>query len=114
VAEVKSYESDAGSNSKPELESGRWIIDEEPSVTIATTKLQLGEPDEPEEGERLLHSQMWVKGTTLHFIMDSGIHKNLVSAEVIKRLALLTKLHPQPYTIGWLHQGSDIHVSQQC
>jgi hypothetical protein len=22
--------------------------------------------------------------------------------------------HPQPYTIGWLHQGSDLHVSQQC
>jgi hypothetical protein len=22
--------------------------------------------------------------------------------------------HPQPYTIGWLRQGSDIHVSQQC
>jgi hypothetical protein len=23
-------------------------------------------------------------------------------------------LHPQPYTIGWLHQGSDLCVSQQC
>jgi hypothetical protein len=22
--------------------------------------------------------------------------------------------HPQPYTIGWLHQGSDLRVSQQC
>jgi hypothetical protein len=22
--------------------------------------------------------------------------------------------HPQPYTIGWLHQESDIRVSQQC
>jgi hypothetical protein len=22
--------------------------------------------------------------------------------------------HPHPYTIGWLHQGSDLHVSQQC
>jgi hypothetical protein len=23
-------------------------------------------------------------------------------------------LHPQPYTIGWLCQGSDLHVNQQC
>jgi hypothetical protein len=23
-------------------------------------------------------------------------------------------LHPQPYTIRWLHQGSDLHVNQQC
>ena len=22
--------------------------------------------------------------------------------------------HPQPYTIEWLHQGSDLRVSQQC
>jgi hypothetical protein len=57
---------------------------------------------------------MWVKGTPLHFIVDSGSQKNLISAEVIKQLALLTMPHPQPYTIGWLHQGSDLHVIQQC
>jgi hypothetical protein len=50
----------------------------EPSATIATTKLQPGEPDEPEEGECLFHSQMWVKGTPLHFIVDSGSQKNLI------------------------------------
>jgi hypothetical protein len=22
--------------------------------------------------------------------------------------------HPKPYTIGWLHQGNDLRVSQQC
>jgi hypothetical protein len=71
VAEVKASESDAGSDSEPELERGRWIIDMEPSATVSTTKLQPGEPDEPEEGERLFHSQMWVKGTPLHFIIDS-------------------------------------------
>jgi hypothetical protein len=111
--EVKSYESDVGSESESELERGRWIIDAEPSATISTTKLQPGEPDEPEEGEHLFHSQMWVKGTPLHFIVDSGRKKNLISAEVIKLLALPTTLHPQPYTIRWLHQGSDdLHVSQ--
>jgi hypothetical protein len=67
-----------------------------------------GEPDEPEEGECLFHSQMWVKGTPLHFIVDSGSQKNLISVEVIKWLALPTMLHPQPYTIGWLRQGSDL------
>jgi hypothetical protein len=59
-----------------------------PSATVATTKVQPGEPDEPEEGECLFHSQMWVKGTPLHFIVDSGSQKNLISVEVIKRLAL--------------------------
>jgi hypothetical protein len=112
VAKVKASESDVDFDSEPEPERGIWIIDMEPSATIATTKLQPGELDEPEEGEHLFHSQMWVKGTPLHFIVDSDSHKNLISKEVIKRLALPTTLHPQPYTIGWLCQGSDLHVSQ--
>jgi hypothetical protein len=66
----------------------------EPSVTVSTTKLQPGEKDEPEEGKRLFHSQMWVKGTPLHFIVDSGSQKNLISAEVVKQLALLITPHP--------------------
>jgi hypothetical protein len=57
---------------------------------------------------------MWVKGAPLHFIVDSGSQKNLISAEVIKRLDLPMTPHPQPYTIGWLRQGRDLCVSQQC
>jgi hypothetical protein len=85
VAEVKSSESDADYDSEPEPKRGRRIIDMEPSATVATTKLQPSEPDEPKEGERLFHLQMWVKGTPLHFIVDSGSQKNLISAEVIKQ-----------------------------
>jgi hypothetical protein len=56
---------------------------------------------------------MWVKGTPLHFIIDSSSQKNLISAEVVKRLALPKMPHPYPYTIGWLRQGSDLRVNQQ-
>jgi hypothetical protein len=80
VAEVKASESNADYESEPELERGRLIIDVKPSATVSTTKLQPSEPDEPEEGECLFHSQMWVKGTPLHFIIDSGSHNNLIFA----------------------------------
>ena len=50
---------------------------------------------------------------SLHFIIDSGIQKNFILAEVDKQLALPTMSRPQTYTIGWLHQGRDLHVSQQ-
>jgi hypothetical protein len=103
-----------GSDSDSEPKRGRQIIDTEPSATVATTKLQPGEQDETEEGKHLFHSQMWVKGTPLHFIIDSGSQKNLISAKVVKRLTLSTTLHPHPYTIRWLRQGSNIHVNQQC
>jgi hypothetical protein len=114
VAKVKASESDVVFDSESELEKGRQIIDVEPNATISTTKLQPGEPDELEEGEHIFHSHMWVKGTSLHFIIDSGSQKNLISIEVVKRLDLPTTPHPQPYTIGWLRQGSNLRINQQC
>ena len=57
---------------------------------------------------------MWVKGAPIHFIVDSGSQKNMISAEVIKWLNLPMTLHLQPYTIDWLRQGRDLCVSQQC
>jgi hypothetical protein len=103
-----------GSNSESEPEKGRQIIDAKPSATVATAKIQPSEPDEPEEGRQIFHSQMWMKGTSLHFIIDSDSQKNLISAEVLKQSTLLTTPHPQPYTIGWLRQGSDLRANQQC
>jgi hypothetical protein len=45
-----------------------------------TATIQPEEPTNPEEGEIFFHSQMWVKGTLLHFIADSGSQKNLILA----------------------------------
>jgi hypothetical protein len=73
VVEVKAFESNVGSDYDSEPEKGRQIIETEPIATISTTKVQLDEPDEPEEGEHLFHSQMWVKGTPLHIIFDNSI-----------------------------------------
>jgi hypothetical protein len=54
------------------------------------------------------------KGVLLHFIVDRGIQKNLISTEVVKQLDLPMTLHLEPYTIGWLRQGRDLCVIQQC
>eukprot|EP00253_Pinus_taeda_P031924 PITA_31924 len=104
------------SESEPDKgnDKGKQIIDADPNATVATAKIQKNEPEDPEEEERLFHSQMWVRGSLLQFIVDSGSQKNLISVEVMKQLGLPTIAHPQPYTIGWLHQGWDICVSRQC
>jgi hypothetical protein len=62
----------------------RQIIDAEPTTTVTTATTQLEEIEDPEEGEHLFDSQMWVKRTLLHFIVDSERQKNLISAEVVK------------------------------
>jgi hypothetical protein len=72
VAKLKASESEADSDSESNPEGGKHIIDVEPSATVATTKVHPTEPKEPDEGERLFHSQMWVKGALVHFIVDSG------------------------------------------
>jgi hypothetical protein len=84
VAELKASKSDADSFSKSNPKGRKWIIDAKPNATVATTKFQPSELEEPEEGERLFHSKMWVKGAPLHFIVDSDIQNNLISVEVIK------------------------------
>jgi hypothetical protein len=72
VVEVKASGSNMGSDSESEPKKKRRIIDAEPNATIATTNIEPGELDEPKEGECLFHSQMWVKGTLFHFIVDRG------------------------------------------
>ena len=114
MTKLKDFESEVDSDSKSNLESGKKIIDVEPRAIVTTTKVQPSKLEELEEGEHLFHSQMWVKGTLLHLIFYSDSKKNQVSTEVIKWLDLPTTLHPHPYTIGWLLQGQDLHVNEQC
>ena len=102
VAEMKSSELDPDFDSQTKLDKGKRIIDVEPNATVSTAQIQPVEPEDPEEGERLFHSHMWVKGTPLHFIFYNGSQKNLISVEVVKRLKLPTTPHLQPYNIGWL------------
>jgi hypothetical protein len=65
------------------MDRKKKIIDMEPNVTIATTKVQLEVPKDSKEGECLFYSWMWVKGTLIHFIVDNKIQKTIISAKVI-------------------------------
>ena len=98
MAEIKASESDAyfDTESEPKKgnDKGNNIIDADPNATISTTNIQKEEPEDSEEEERLFHSQMWVKGSPLQFIIDSGNEKNLISSEVVNWLGFLTTSHP--------------------
>ena len=114
VVELKAPESNACSDPEPEPEKGddkgKKIIEAYPNSIVATTNLHSEDPEDTEEGERLFHSQIRVKGSPLQFLVDSGSQKDLISAEVVKRLGLPSLAHPQSYTIGWLHLGRYLHV----
>ena len=94
-------------------DNGKHIIDADPTSTVSTAHNQLEEPEESEAEEFPFHSQMWVKGIPLHFVVGNNNQKNLVLVEFIKRLELPTTPHLQPYNISWLRQGQDIRITQQ-
>ena len=105
LAEIKYSKSDPDSDSKPNATTaynGRQIIDADPTATVATIKIQLEDPKESQVEEHLFHSQIWVKGIPLHFVVNNGIQKNLILVEVVKILEFSTTPHPQPYNISWL------------
>jgi len=57
---------------------------------------------------------MLIKGDPIHFIVENGIKKNLISAEVVTQLNPPTTPHTHPYTISWICQGRDLCVGQHC
>jgi hypothetical protein len=94
VVEIKDKEPNPNSESDSENTGKIQIIDANPTAIVATATIQPEEPTDPKEGGHLFHSQMWVKGTPLHFIFYRRSQKNLISAEVIKQLGLPTTPHP--------------------
>lgn len=103
---MKSLDSDACSKIQLELDKGndkrKHIIDVEPSAIIATIKMNKIEPEDLEEWECLFHFQIWVRGSLLQFVVNSGSQYNLILVELMKRLGLPTTPHLQSYTIGWI------------
>ena len=92
---MKSSELEFESKFDSKQDKAKRIIDAKINATITTAEIQ---PKEPKGSAS--STQMWVKGTPLHFIIDNNSHKNLTSVEVIKMLKVSTTPHPQPYTIG--------------
>jgi len=78
VVKLKAFEWEVDSDYESNLEGEKRIIDVEPNIIVATTKVQPSEPKQLEEGEHLFHSRMWAKGAPLHFIVYSGSQKNLI------------------------------------
>jgi hypothetical protein len=79
VAEIKDKDPNTNLESNYENIGKRQIIDADPTAIVMTIAIQSEEPTDPEEGECLFHSQMWVKGIPLHFIVDSRSQKNFIS-----------------------------------
>ena len=42
------------------------------------------------------------------------MEKNFVYEDLVKKLGLVTTPHPQPYNIGWMKDGQELRITDQC
>jgi hypothetical protein len=62
----------------------------------------------------LFHSRCMIGGKVCQLVIDSGSCENVVAEEVVKKLALETEQHPNPYHLEWLKKGTEVVVSKHC
>ena len=55
-----------------------------------------------------------MQGSLCDLIIDSGSQENIISKDVVERLQLETKTHPNPYVIGWIKEVGGIWVHEHC
>jgi hypothetical protein len=52
--------------------------------------------------------------TKVNTLIDSGSQSNLISEELVKQLGLNTQMHHKPYTLKWISNNHQLHITKQC
>jgi hypothetical protein len=67
---------------------------------------------EQNQHHTLFQTKCVIKERSCHVIIDGGSCNNLASAEMVEKLSLSTKPHPQPYYIQWLNSSGKVKVTR--
>jgi hypothetical protein len=62
----------------------------------------------------LFHIRVIMRHTKVDTLIDSGSQSNLISEELVKQLGLKTKIHHKPYTLKWMINNHQMHITKQC
>jgi hypothetical protein len=63
---------------------------------------------------KLFHIRVIMRHTKIDTLIDSGSQSNLISEELVKQLELKTPLHHKPYTLKWISNHHQMHITKQC
>jgi hypothetical protein len=55
-----------------------------------------------------------MRHTKIDTLIDSGSQSNLISEELVKKLGLKTQTHHKPYTLKWMSNHHQMHITKQC
>jgi hypothetical protein len=63
---------------------------------------------------KLFHIGVIMRHTKVDTLIDSGSQSNLISEELVKQLGLKTQMHHKPYTLKWIRNYHQMHITKQC
>jgi hypothetical protein len=63
---------------------------------------------------KLFHLRVIMRHTKVDTLIDSGSQSNLISEELVKKLGLKTQMHHRPYTLKWMSNNHQMHITKQC
>jgi hypothetical protein len=110
----------------------KWFKGKKGTQTVATTSkpIELGSDSGDEKislvgmtgkhGEdidcrsKLFHIRVIMRHTKVDTLIDSGSQSNLISEELVKKLGLKTQMHHRPYTLNWMSNHHQMHITKQC
>jgi hypothetical protein len=61
---------------------------------------------------KLFHIRVIMRHTKIDTLIDSGFESNLISEELVKQLGLKTQLHHKPYTLKWISNDHQMHITK--
>jgi hypothetical protein len=90
------------------------IADTENYKTIIVQRVLSTQMEQAEKQQRnnLFQTFFIIKNRRARVIIDSGSCNNLVSSDLVKKLALQTRPHKHPYHIQWLNDSGKVKVTQ--
>jgi hypothetical protein len=62
----------------------------------------------------LFHIRVIMQHTKIDTLIDSGTQYNLILEELVKQLGLKTQVHHKPYTLKWISNHHQMHITKQC
>jgi hypothetical protein len=63
---------------------------------------------------KLFHIRTIMRNTKIDTLIDSGSQANLISEELVKQLGLKTQTHHNTYTLKWISNHHQMHITKHC
>ena len=97
-----------------EIEEFTEYADEEEDLVIRRSLNVIQENEEAWLRDNIFQTKCTSHGKLCNVIINSVSCINLVAEEMVNKLNLKTRPHPQPYKIQWFQKGNVLKVTKKC